>query len=116
MKNYWLDKKNELTNDKLTEAVVAWNKTHRIDDLVILARMLDILGTNILKLVKFDCFPEKETIKELTSHTLCRTERFDPEKGKAFNFFTTIMISLLRQLYRSKKDSYEKSLARRKKV
>lgn len=65
-----------------------------------------ILAHNILKAVQFTgiekAFRDKtNTLSRLIAYAFIKIERCDPDKGRAFNFFTTIMLGWLRQEYRT---------------
>jgi len=44
---------------------------------------------------------KEDAMQECVIMGLDKVKRFDPEKGRAFNFFTTCMMGHLRQLYRN---------------
>ena len=76
-----------------------------------------ILSGNILKMANMPEFKNKTNVMaRLVAYAFVKMEKYDPEKGKAFNFFTTIMLCWMRQEYRRKihkyadlKAKYEKS-------
>lgn len=75
-----------------------------VDTMGAVFESLWILARNILKLVKFKgierAFKDRTgTYSRLVAFAYIKMERFDPTKGKAFNYFTTIMLSWLRQEY-----------------
>ncbi len=117
MKNYWLDK-NKFTNLELEEAVVGWKNSV---DLESLPRFAEIITKKIL--VSYPSFvapnqeEKEEEIGECVRFVCEKINKFDPTKGVAFNFCTTLIMSMLRQLkqvrkYREK--PYAKSLATKK--
>lgn len=63
-----------------------------------------LLSDNIIKAFKFKLIDKEDALQEGVLVCLSKINRFDPERGKAFNWFTTIILNHFRQLYRSCKN------------
>jgi phosphoenolpyruvate carboxylase len=48
---------------------------------------------------KFDV-PRDEAVQEVAVVCLSKIHRFDPARGKAFNYFTTVALNVLRSMYK----------------
>ncbi len=102
-----------MTNQELQEQVIDYlnyssDRTEMVldDSLMILANQL----------IDNDKYGTHYTPRQLTDYCMERIERFDPAKGKAFAFFTTIMMCLIRQSFRVERyrDQYVNDVKRRK--
>jgi len=61
-----------------------------------------IVNHFIDKKLKWTCFDDKEKLaRQMVCHAFLRIPRYDPQKGKAFNYFTTTMLGWLRQVCRT---------------
>jgi hypothetical protein len=125
MKNHWLDKKKTVcgcTAGQFEQAVIEWQNEKTPDNTQELSRILIILTENIIKYFgKINWIDPEEVLQECVTFAFEKADRFDHKKGKAFNFFTTIILGHMRQLYRSQKpypelkQKYEEFLAGKKK-
>jgi len=120
MRNYWLDKKKEQetrlpTVGDLQEATVAFIEHKTADNAKVLCELLRSLADAIIDYFgpKINIGDRRQATVECMSICFQKVRRFKPGKGKAFNFFTTIMLGHLRQLYRTRK-AHEELLARQK--
>lgn len=59
-----------------------------------------LLSENIIKAFKFRLIDRDDALQEGVYTCLKQMHLFDKEKGKAFNWFTTIILNHYRQLYR----------------
>lgn len=121
MKNYWLDKKVWLNNEMLTKGVVEYKaacnrweagKSNAMcimqpahDNLygmfkTLTKRILEFAGESFIKQSFED---EDSVVDDCISVCFEKLRRYDPTKGKAFNFFTTIVLGHMRQLYMCEK-------------
>lgn len=66
-----------------------------------IANYFYLLSTNIIKAFRFSMVDEEDAKQEAVMVCLKKIERFDTERGKAFNYFTTMILNHYRQLYRS---------------
>jgi DNA-directed RNA polymerase specialized sigma subunit len=66
-----------------------------------LAMAFYILSENIAKYAKFSGIDIDDAIQEGVFICLEKIDRFNPLKGKAFNYMTTVILNSLRQHYRS---------------
>ena len=103
MKNDWLKRKNKRQADRKTlesidEIVKNWNETGTGTDKI--AMILNVLATNVIDYLK----PDLESSKRAECHSemveVCKIKlgRLDTTKGRTFNYCTTIMLAVLRQL------------------
>ncbi len=65
-----------------------------------LAHAFYILSENIVRYAKFDLIDPDDAVQECVMICFEKIDRFDPSKGKAFNYLTTCNMNALRQLYR----------------
>ena len=63
-----------------------------------------LLSDTILRAFKFKLIDKEDALQEGVLACLSKVERFDPDRGKAFNWFTTIILNHYRQLYRTCKN------------
>ena len=66
-----------------------------------------LLSENIVKYRKFNLIDADDAIQEGVMICFEKVNRFDPEKGKAFNYMTTCIINHFRQLYRTARNYNE---------
>jgi DNA-directed RNA polymerase sigma subunit (sigma70/sigma32) len=59
------------------------------------------LSENIVRYAKFNLIDMDDAIQEGVMICFEKIDRFDPRKGKGFNYFTTCLLNHLRQLYRT---------------
>lgn len=106
----------KLVTNKLFEKTIADYVEN--PDLDTMRKVFDVfwlLADTIVKnFVKFkDTWMKKafknktNTIKDLVCYAFIKLPKFDYKKGKAFNFFTTCMLGMLRQTYRTSKNYNE---------
>ena len=72
-----------------------------------LAYAFYILCENIANYAKFSGIDVDDAIQEGVLICFEKIDRFDPRKGKAFNYMTTCILNHYRQLYRSAKNYNE---------
>ena len=73
----------------------------------ILADLFYTLSKNIVRYAKFTNIDEDDAIQEGVLICFERVEKFDPLKGKAFNYLTTCILNHFRQLWRTAKNYNE---------
>jgi hypothetical protein len=71
------------------------------DAQMILATAFYTLSNNIVRYAKFSHIDDDDAIQEGVLICFERAEKFDPQKGKAFNYLTTCILNHFRQLWRS---------------
>jgi hypothetical protein len=86
-----------------------------------LAKAFYTLSENIVKYAKFSHIDQDDSIQEGVVICFERAEKFDPAKGKAFNYMTTCILNHFKQLYRAARnyqelkrrinDMYQKSMS-----
>lgn len=65
------------------------------------------LAENIIRYRKFHFVDEQDAIQEFVMICFEKLDRFDPVKGKAFNYMTTCILNHYRQLYRTARNYNE---------
>jgi DNA-directed RNA polymerase specialized sigma subunit len=66
-----------------------------------------LLSENITRYRKFNLIDADDAIQEGVMICFEKVDRFDPNKGKAFNYMTTCIINHFRQLYRTARNYNE---------
>ena len=72
-----------------------------------LAHAFLLLSQNIVKYAKFNHIGEDDSVQEGVLICFERAEKFDSQKGKAFNYLTTCILNHFKQLYRSARNYQE---------
>lgn len=94
----------------------AWLKTeHEFKDISTkyhesqdeLALAFYTLSENIVRYAKFNLIDQDDAIQEGVMICFEKIDRFDPKKGKAFNYMTTCILNHFRQLYRTARNYNE---------
>jgi hypothetical protein len=65
------------------------------------------LSENIVRYAKFNLIDQDDAIQEGVMICFEKIDRFDPKKGKAFNYMTTCILNHFRQLYRTARNYNE---------
>lgn len=65
------------------------------------------LSENIVRYAKFNLIDEDDAIQEGVMICFEKIDRFDPIKGKAFNYMTTCILNHFRQMYRTARNYNE---------
>jgi DNA-directed RNA polymerase specialized sigma subunit len=65
------------------------------------------LSENIVRYAKFQFIDEDDAVQEGVVICFEKIDRFDPRKGKAFNYMTTCILNHFRQLYRTARNYQE---------
>ena len=65
------------------------------------------LSENIVRYAKFNLIDQDDAIQEGVMICFEKIDRFDPTKGKAFNYLTTCVLNHFRQLYRTARNYNE---------
>lgn len=72
-----------------------------------LATAFYVLSQNIVRYAKFNLIDADDAIQEGVLICFEKIDRFDPHKGKAFNYMTTCILNHFRQLYRTARNYNE---------
>ena len=72
-----------------------------------LAEAFYLLSKNIIRAFRFQLVDKDDALQEGVLICFEKLHRFDPDKGRAFNFCTTIILNHYRQLYRTAKNYNE---------
>ena len=72
-----------------------------------LAKLFYILSDNIINAFKFKLIDKEDALQEGVMICLQKLDQFKPERGKAFNYYTTCTLNHFRQLYRGAKSQHE---------
>ena len=65
------------------------------------------LSENIVRYAKFQLIDSDDAVQEGVMICFDKIDRFDPRKGKAFNYMTTCILNHFRQLYRTARNYNE---------
>lgn len=65
------------------------------------------LAENLVRFAKFNLIDSDDALQEGVVICFEKIDRFDPRKGKAFNYMTTCVLNHFRQLYRSARNYNE---------
>lgn len=65
------------------------------------------LSQNIVRYAQFNLIDQDDAIQEGVMICFEKIDRFDPKKGKAFNYMTTCILNHFRQLYRAARNYNE---------
>ena len=65
------------------------------------------LSENIVRYAKFNLIDQDDAIQEGVLICFEKIDRFDPQKGKAFNYMTTCILNHFRQMYRTARNYNE---------
>ena len=68
-----------------------------------LAKAFYILAEQIVRYAKDIIVDQDESVQEGVMICFDKIDKFDPERGKAFNYMTTLILNHYRQLYRTSK-------------
>jgi hypothetical protein len=66
-----------------------------------------LLSENIVRYAKFNLIDQDDAVQEGVMICFEKIDRFDPEKGKAFNYMTTCILNHFRQMYRTARNYNE---------
>ncbi len=72
-----------------------------------LANLFYLLAENIIRAFGFKLIDKDDALQEGVMICLQKLDQFKPERGKAFNYYTTCTLNHFRQLYRGAKNQYE---------
>jgi len=72
-----------------------------------LATAFYTLSENIVRYAKFNLIDQDDAVQEGVMICFEKIDRFDPQKGKAFNYMTTCILNHFRQMYRSARNYNE---------
>ena len=92
----------QLTDQDVLQAEMEFTEAQGV-----LANAFYTLSQNIVRYAKFSNIDEDDAVQEGVLICFERAEKFDPEKGKAFNYMTTCILNHFRQLWRTAKNYRE---------
>jgi hypothetical protein len=72
-----------------------------------LAMAFYLLSQNIVSYAKFDLIDDDDATQEGVMICFDKVDRFNSDRGKGFNYFTTCILNHFRQLYRTAKNYNE---------
>lgn len=108
IQNCKLNSKNTIKQPlKLQESLLADAAEDLKASQSILAEAFYTLSKNIVRYAKFSNIDEDDAVQEGVLICFERVEKFDPTKGKAFNYMTTCILNHFRQLWRTAKNYNE---------
>jgi DNA-directed RNA polymerase specialized sigma24 family protein len=105
----------EYLNNKVFEMIIArFNRAKKIKNRhefesaqLELAEAFYLLAKNIIRAFRFQLVDKDDALQEGVMICFEKLHRFNPDKGRAFNFCTTIILNHYRQLYRTAKNYNE---------
>ena len=101
-------KKVHYLNNKRFEEIIPLYLSNKRDYEDELMELFDLLITNIIEGFKFNI--DKDDAKQECFLLILKTlKNFQPSKGSAFNYFTTVIVNNLKLLY-TKNKKYEKKI------
>jgi len=100
-----IDKDKQMLNGYIEEYAVS-NNQHDTSQLE-LASAFYTLSQNIVRYAKFNLIDADDAVQEGVMICFDKIDRFDPRKGKAFNYMTTCILNHFRQLYRTARNYNE---------
>ncbi len=72
-----------------------------------LANAFYVLSENIVRYAKFNLIDTEDAVQDSVLICFEKIDRFDPSRGKGFNYFTTCVLNSLRQMYRTARNYNE---------
>jgi hypothetical protein len=110
--DYYITMK-KLTNAEIDQIISNHKINPSVDTMVAAFDAFELMATNIMKVMlvgEKDTFHKafrnkRKTIRELVCIAFLKIERYDITKGKSFNYFTTIMLCWIRQIYRTRRNA-----------
>jgi len=103
-----MGKKVYYIDNKRFEEIIPLYLTSNAEYVDELMGLFDLLITNIIESFKFNI--DKDDAKQECFLLILKTLRnFQPSKGSAFNYFTTVIVNNLKLLY-TKNKKYEKKI------
>jgi DNA-directed RNA polymerase specialized sigma24 family protein len=69
---------------------------------------LYLLSSNIIESFKFKFIEKEDALQECILLSYKKLQNFDPDRGAAFNYFTTMILNHLKQMYTKEKKHQEK--------
>lgn len=87
---------------KLAQALKEFEESESL-----LASAFYTLSENIVRYAKFNLIDQDDAVQEGVVICFEKIDRFNPEKGKAFNYMTTCILNHFRQLYRTARNYNE---------
>ncbi len=105
----WQKENSKILQNPLTfnENAEAQADSEYKDAQSILAMAFYTLSNNIVRYAKFSHIDDDDAVQEGVLTCFERSEKFDPKKGKAFNYMTTCILNHFRQLWRSARNYQE---------
>jgi hypothetical protein len=96
-----------------TENIAEWRSKHTIAALQYTKAQNELcsafytLAENIVRYAKFSLIDPEDALQECVLIGFEKVDRFDPRRGAGFNYFTTVLLNSLRQVYRTSKNYNE---------
>jgi DNA-directed RNA polymerase specialized sigma subunit len=105
----WQKENSNSIKNPLSICTIKVNEAHQeySEAQSILAQAFYTLSNNIVRYAKFSHIDDDDAVQEGVLICFERSEKFDPKKGKAFNYMTTCILNHFRQLWRSAKNYHE---------
>jgi hypothetical protein len=109
--NEWLNRKNKRkeldckTLDQIDKVIKNWQETGEGSEKIL--TMLDTLANKVIDYLKPDGLEprlKEEIHEEMVNGCIVRLRRVNTDKERSFNYFTTVMLAILRQITMTRKD------------
>lgn len=104
-RNSNVEREMELLKKNQQEFILAKQDFSESEQL--LAQAFYTLSENLVRFAKFHLIDADDALQEGVVICFEKIDRFDPNKGKAFNYMTTCTLNHFRQLYRSARNYNE---------
>ena len=97
-----------INNDEFEDLIMEWKRTRDEKLLeIIVTDYFYVLTYNIIKTFGFKLIDWEDALQEGTITCLKKIEYFDSARGRAFNFFTTLVLNSVRGQYNGAKNFEE---------
>ena len=102
VESQWNEKLLKINSLRYQEALSAYEESQSQ-----LAAAFYTLSENIVRYAKFNLIDADDAVQEGVMICFEKIDRFNPDKGKAFNYMTTCILNHFRQLYRTARNYNE---------
>lgn len=97
-------KKKYIENDELVELLLEYQHTQNREVLdIIVTDFFYVLSYKLIRGFPFKLIDEEDMLQEGAIACFKKLSRFDPTRGKPFNFFTTVILNQFRGMFKHNK-------------
>ena len=99
---------NYIDNDEFEE-LIRMHRASGSDDVLqrIICDFFYVLAYHIIVSAHFNMIDEEDAMQDAVMACFRKMQKFDPERGKAFNFFTTVIFNQMRGMFKTSKSYYQ---------